>query len=161
MSYTRDERQVEQRRDFRPDLAGVGVDRVAAGEHEIERALASERRRQRFRRREGVGAGERSVGHVHALDVDVALEAPGDRLSQRVVGGGRPEREHDDARPQPFGRELDRLADRAPAVRIHLGLDAVAAQTSVGSELHLLELRNLLHQYRDAHEGPSNNLTSV
>ena len=40
------ERQVEQLRHFRPDLAGVGVDGVAAGEHEVERPFALEHRRQ-------------------------------------------------------------------------------------------------------------------
>ena len=52
--------------------------------------------------------------------------------------------------PGALGGELDRLAHRAPAVRVHLELDAVAAQPSVGPELHLLELRDLLHQHRDA-----------
>ena len=48
--------------------------------------------------------------------------------------------------PGALGRELDGLAHRAPAVRVQLELDAVAPQPSVGAELHLLELRDLLHQ---------------
>ncbi len=43
---------------------------------------------------ERVGAGERGVGDEHAADVDAAVEAPRDRLAQRVLGGGRAEREH-------------------------------------------------------------------
>ena len=67
------------------------------GEHEVERALACERGGERLGGRERVGAGERGVGDEHAVDVDVALEAPRDRLAERVVGRGRPEREHRDA----------------------------------------------------------------
>ncbi len=53
--------------------------------------------------------------------------------------------------PLRVGRELDGLADRAAAVRVQLELDAVATQPAVGAELHLLELRDLLHQDGDAH----------
>ena len=53
--------------------------------------------------------------------------------------------------PGRVDRELDGLAHRAPAVRIELELDAVASQPPVGAELHLLELRDLLHQNGDPH----------
>ena len=91
-----EEREVEQLGELGTDLAGVGVDRVAAGEHEVERAFARERGGERLRGRERVGAGERGVGDVHAVDVDAAIESPRDRLAQRVVGGRRSEREHGD-----------------------------------------------------------------
>ena len=55
------ERQVEELGDLRADLAGVGVDRVAAAQHEVERALVLERRGQGPRGRQRVGAGERGV----------------------------------------------------------------------------------------------------
>ena len=78
---------------WRADLAGVGVDRVAAGEDQIERALAFEHLRQHRRGREGVGARVDGIGDEHAVDVDVAGEAPRDRFAQRVFGGRRAERE--------------------------------------------------------------------
>ena len=143
--------QVEQLGELGTDLAGVGIDRVAAREHEVERALARERGGERLRGRERVGARERGVGHVHAGDVDVASRAPRDRFAQRVVRGRRSEREHGDARARALRRELARLGDRAPAVRVHLELDAVAAQAAVFVELHLVELRDLLDEDRDAH----------
>ena len=54
-----------------------------------------------------------------------------------------------------LGRELDRLRDRAPAVRVHLELEAVAHEPTVGAELHRLELRDLLDERgdREAHDG--------
>ncbi len=101
---------------------------------------------------ERVGSRERGVGDEHAGDVDVPLESPRDRLAQDVFGRGRAEREHGDMRARVLGRELDRLAHRAPAVGVHLELDAVAAQAAVGAERHVLELRDLLDQHRDAHQ---------
>jgi hypothetical protein len=88
---------------------------------------------------------------VHALDVDRALLAPRDRFAQRVVGGRRSEGEDRDARTGPLRGELTRLGDGAPAVRIHLELDAVAPQATVRGEFHLFELRDLFDQHRDAH----------
>ncbi len=93
VAHAGEEREVEQLRELGADLAGVGVDRVAAGEHEVERAFVFERGGERGRGGERVGAGERGVGDEHAVDVDVAREAPCDRLAQRVVGGRRAERE--------------------------------------------------------------------
>ena len=152
MAHTGEEREVEQLGQLGPDLAGVGVDRVPAREHEVERAFSREGGGQRLGRRERVGTGERGVGHVDTVDVDAAIESPRDRLAQRVFGRRRTEREDGDARARALGCELDRLAHRAAAVRVQLELDAVAAQPAVGSELHLLELGNLLHQHRDAHQ---------
>ncbi len=53
--------------------------------------------------------------------------------------------------PGRAAAQLHGLRDRAPAVRIHLELDAVAPQPPVAPELHLLELRDLLHQNGDPH----------
>ena len=99
---TGQEGEVEQLGELGADLAGVGVDRIAAGQHEIEpcsllRGLVLERGRERLGRRECVGSCERDVGDVHAVDVHVLVEAPRDRLAQRVVGRGRAQREHRDA----------------------------------------------------------------
>ena len=64
------EREVEQLGELGADLAGVGVDRVAPDEHEVERAVVADRRRERACRRERVGARERRVGDEHAVDLD-------------------------------------------------------------------------------------------
>ena len=97
MAHTRHERQVEELGDLGSDLARVGIDGVAPGEHQIERAGAPQRGCQRGGRGQRVGTGERGVGHVQTVDVYAAFEAPRDRFSQGVVGGGRPEREDRDA----------------------------------------------------------------
>ena len=143
--------KVAQLGELGADLTGVGVDRVAAGEHEVERAVVCERGRERLRGGERVGTGERGVGDEHAVDVDVAVEAPRDRFAQRVLGGRRPERDDGDVRARARRRELDGLTHRAPAVRVELEVDAVAPEPPVGAELHLLELRDLLHQNGDPH----------
>ncbi len=69
-------------RDLGADLPGVGVDRVAPREHEVERTFVFERGGERRRGRERVGTCERGVGDEHAVDVDAAIEAPRDRLAQ-------------------------------------------------------------------------------
>ena len=97
VAHAREEREVEQLGQLRSDLAGVGVDRVAAGQHEIEGTGSRQRGRKRACGRERVGPGERDIGDVHAGDVDPALEPPRDRFAQRVVGGRWPERQHRDA----------------------------------------------------------------
>ncbi len=43
------------------------------------------------------------------------------------------------------------FAHRAPAVRIHLELDAVAPQAAVFAEFHLFELRDLLYEHGKPH----------
>ena len=86
--HARDEGQVEQFRHLGADLAGVGVDRVAAGEDEVERSFALEYRRQRSGGCQRVRPGELRVGDEHAR-----VGSPGDRLAQRVLGCGRPERD--------------------------------------------------------------------
>src|SRR5205807_5451576 len=50
--------------------------------------------------------------------------------------------------------QLDALGDRAAAVGVHLQLQPLAAQASIGSERHLLEARDLLDQHRDPHVAP-------
>ena len=95
------------------------------------------------------------------VDVDVALESPRDRFAQRVVGGRRSEREHRDARTRALRREL------APPCRPRAGSTGSSrARCRRGAggrrvELHLLELRDLLHQHRDAHGGSGGKLTTV
>ena len=133
------------------DLAGVGVDRVAPDDDEIERPLALECSCQRLRCRERVGPGEGRVGDQHAVGRNVGGSPPGDGLAQRVVGARRPEGEHRHCSVADRGRELDRLRDRAPAVRVHLEVDPVAPEPPVVAELHLFESRDLLDQSSDAH----------
>jgi hypothetical protein len=151
MADAGEEGQVEQFGELGTNLTGVGVDRVAAREQKVERPLTAERGGERLRGRKRVGARERGVGDVHARDVDVALASPRNRFAQRVVRGGRPEREHGNTRAGALRRELARFGDRAAAVRVHLELDPVAAQSAVFVELHLVELRDLLDEDRDAH----------
>ena len=92
VAHAGEERQVEQLGELGTDLAGVGVDRVAAGEHEIERPVA---------RVLSAAASAFAVASVSdpanatsvtctPRDVDVAIESPRDRFAQRVVGGGGP-----------------------------------------------------------------------
>src|SRR5204862_166548 len=85
----------------RPPPAVDGVDRVAAGEHEIERTFTFEHSRERSRRGQRVGSGEGFVRDEHA-----AVGAPRDRLAQDVLRGRWPERD-DRARPAGRGRQLD------------------------------------------------------
>ena len=61
-----------------------------------------------------------------------AVQAPRDRLAQRVLGGRRPERDDRDVRTGAGGRELDGLTHRAPAVRVELEVDPGAVQPPVG-----------------------------
>ena len=88
-----DERQAEELGELGTDLAGVGVDRVAPGEHEVEATEVLDGGGERPRGREGVGTGEGRVGDEHAAAVDVAVGAPRDGLAQRVLGGRRSERD--------------------------------------------------------------------
>ncbi len=95
------EGEIAQFGELGADLAGVGVDRVATGDHEVERPAVVardpfERGRERPGRRQRVGPREREVGDQHAVDVDAAVGAPRDRLPQRVLRRGRPEREDGD-----------------------------------------------------------------
>ena len=78
-----DEGESEQLRELGADLPGVGVDGVAAGEHEIEATEMLEGRGERARRGEGVGTGERQVGDEHAPAVD-ARSVPHATASRRV-----------------------------------------------------------------------------
>ena len=50
VAHAGEEREVEQLGHLGPDLAGVGVDRVATGEHEVERAFTVERGGERLAR---------------------------------------------------------------------------------------------------------------
>ncbi len=151
VAHTGRERQVEQLGQLRADLAGVGVDGVAAEEHEVERSLVLDRCRERARRREGVGTGERGIGDEHSLDGDCVLRAPRDGLTQHVLRGGRAEREHRDHAVADRSGQLDRLRDGAAAVGVHLEVEAVALQPPVRAELQLREGRDLLHEGGDAH----------
>ena len=146
-----EEREIAQLRELGSDLAGIGVDRIATGQDEVERARVGEHGRERLRGGEGVGAGEGRVGDEHTVDLDRALDAPRDGLAQRVLRRRRPEGDDGDLRTGPGLRELDRLTHRAPAVRVELELDAVALEPPVRAEVHLLEPRHLLHQHRDPH----------
>ncbi len=155
-----EEGEVEQLGELGADLAGVGVHRVATDEDEVERADVFERGGERPCRGQRVGAGERGVGHEHAVGGDVAFDRPRQRLAQHVLGRGRSEGHegHGVVRAVVAGavsgerlRELDRLRDRTPAVWVHLEVEAVALQPPVGAELHLLERRDLLDQGCDAH----------
>ncbi len=76
VSHPAQERQVAHVRELWRDLTGVGVDGVAAGEHEIERTLLPERGRERLCGGEGVGSSERRVGDEHTVGVDLALGCP-------------------------------------------------------------------------------------
>jgi hypothetical protein len=109
MAHARQKREIEQLRQLGRHLPGVGVDRVAAGEDQFERARAADGGRQRVRSRQRVGARERGVGDEDAVDVDIAREAPCDRFAQCVVGGRWSEREYRDARVGADLRELDSL----------------------------------------------------
>ena len=130
----------EQLGDLGTHLAGVGVDRVAPDEDEIERVL---------RRASAAAAGRgpsptcrirRRPGRRSARRVG----APRDRLAQAVLGRGRPERE-DGATCRPVRRsQLDTLADRPAAVRVQLELEPFAHEPAVGAERHRLEPRHLL-----------------
>ena len=105
----RGEREIEQLGESGADLPGVGIDRVATGEHEVERPLARDGRGERACRRERVGSRERRVGDEHAVDLHRVVASPGERLAQHVVGGRRAEREHGDRAVADRGGELDRL----------------------------------------------------
>ncbi len=151
----RREGQVEELGELRPHLAGVGVDGVAAGDHEVEGPDGPERAGERGRGGEGVGARERFIAHEDAAGADAAVEAPGDRLPEGVLG--RLGAERDDGDRAAVGRgEVDRLGDGAPAVRVHLELEPVAHEPAVGTQRHGLELRDLLDERsdREAHAGP-------
>ena len=143
-----DERQPEELGELGADLAGVGVDRVAAREHEVEPAEVLDRAGERARGGEGVGAGERGIGDEDAAAVDVAVDAPRDGLAERVLGGRRTERDDRD-RAAVLGRDGHGLRDGAPAVRAHLELEPVAHEPAVGTERHALERGDLLDQRGD------------
>ena len=96
--------------------------------------------------------------------VDAALDRPGERLAQHVLGRRWPEG-HERHRV-PAGvvsgvahngvgverlRQLHRLRHRAPAVGVHLEVEALTLESTVGAELHLLERRDLLDEGRDSH----------
>ena len=152
VAHAGEERQVEQLGELGADLAGVGVDRVAAGEHEVERALARRGPRPAPCAVASVSEPANAASVTCTPSMSTSRSRPHAIASRNVSSAaGGPSVNTVDARAGAFGRELDGLAHRAAAVRVHLGFDAVAAQPSVGSELHLLELRNLLHQHRDAH----------
>ena len=149
-----EERQVEQLGELGADLAGVGVDRVAARRARGRTGLrARARRPSALRGGQRVGAGERGVGHEHAVDVDVALESPRDRLAQRVLGRRRPERDERDrviTRRAVCASSTALLTARRQYGFISSSMPS-RSQPPVGAELHLLELRDLLDQRRDAH----------
>jgi hypothetical protein len=132
---------VEQLRDLRADLTRVGVDRVAAHEHQVELGAALgleqvDRRREGPRGRQRVGAGERGVAHQHAR-----VGTEGDGFAQDVLGRRRSHRD-DGARPAAGGREGHPLGHRPPAVRAHLEIEALTGETTVGTQAQLLEHRD-------------------
>jgi hypothetical protein len=144
----RHERQIEQLGELGTDLTGVGVDRVPTGEDEIERPEALEGGGERAGGGERVRSGERGIRHEHPVRVDVPFARPGDRLAERVLRARWPERDDGDA-PAAFLHELDGLAHRPTAVRVHLELEPGAEESTVRPELHLLERRDLLDQNGD------------
>ena len=131
-------------------LAGVGIDGVAAAEHQVPWAPPVQRGRQRPCRGQGVAPGERRIGHVQA-----ARAATQDCLAQHCVGRRWPE---GDGRARPAGRlcQVTPGPDATTAVVVHVELEAVPYQATVCSQPHLLELRDLLHQGGD----PQRSVTS-
>ena len=109
VAHTGREREVEELGDLWSDLAGVGVDGVAAAQDQVERTVSLQCRCERAGGRERVGACERRIGDEHAVDLDRGLRAPRDRLPQHVVGRRWAEREDRHRSVTHRGRELDCL----------------------------------------------------
>ena len=85
-----DEGEPEQLGELGADLAGVGVDRVAAGEHEVEAAEVVDGGGERTRGGEGVGAGERRVGDEDAVGMSTSRSGPhaiASRSTSSAAGG--------------------------------------------------------------------------
>ena len=112
------EREVEQLGELGTDLAGVGVDRVAADEHEVERALDAVSAAASARAvAERVGAGERAVGdrarRPSSTSRSVA-HAIASRSASSAGGGPSVNTVHV---PAVLGRERDRLRHGARGSR--------------------------------------------
>jgi hypothetical protein len=139
-----EEGQAQHGRHLRWDLSGVGIDRVAAEQDEIERALVLEGGGERPGGGPGVAAGEGEVG-----DVDALIGAEGDRLAQHVLRRGGSERDDREGSPGGPG-QLVALGDSAAAVVVHVELEALALEATVGPEGHGLDLGDLLDERGDA-----------
>ena len=124
-------------------LAGVGVERVEPGQHQVERPLAPDGRGQRHRGGQGVAAGEGRITEMNA-----PVGAAGDHLPQGVGGRGRPHGEHHDL--TAGAGQLHRLGVGPAAVGVDLQRHAVPNQAAfVHPELD--GGRDLLDQNRDSH----------
>ncbi len=135
--------QVEQLGQLSPDLAGVGVDRVSPGQDEVERAAPPKGGGEGVGRGERVRTGEGGIGDEHAV-----IGTPRYGFTEHVLGGGRAHGEHGAGAAGLLG-ELDALAHRTAAVGVHLQLGAVAPESAVGSERHVLEPGHLLDEDGD------------
>ena len=133
------EGQAEELGQFRPDLAGLAIERVATHEHEVVGAAAFERGGEGPGRGQRVGAGEGLVA-----DVEPSVGAPGHRLAQHVLGAGRTERQRR-AGPTRLAGQRDPVGHGPAAVGVHLEVETVTHQAAV-LETHRLGQGDLLGQ---------------
>jgi hypothetical protein len=127
----------------RRHLAGVGVDRVAPEQHQVEPTEHVDRARERLGGGPRVASGERGIGDVHTV-----IRAEGNGLAQHVLGTGWAERDHGER--ATGGRcELTALGHRAPAIVVHVELDAVALEASIGTQRERFDLGDLLDECSD------------
>ncbi|CAB4812823.1 unannotated protein [freshwater metagenome] len=143
LAYAGSERQPEELRDLRRNLPGVGIDRVTAEQDEVVAAEHLNRAGKCLRGGPRVAAGERGIGDVHAV-----ICAERDGFAQHVLGAGRPERDHGERAARGLC-ELVALGHGAPAVVVHVQLDTVALQASVGAQRERLDFRDLLDERSD------------
>ena len=103
---------------------------------------------------ERVGAGEGGIGDEHARQRSTSrsiAQAIASR-STSSADGGPSVTNVTEWSPRERLRQLHRLGHRAPAVGVHLEVEALAHEPTVGAELHLLERRDLLDEGRNAHD---------
>ena len=134
--------------DGRPEHGAVGVAGLLAEEDDVG-ALALERLGERLARRDEVRAGEPFVG-----DVDGAVGADRERLSQRVGGALGAHEDGDDLALPTLVLELQPLLDRVRVELVQRAGDAPVEPKGLGIEaLGSGGVRNLLHADGHFHGG--------
>ena len=135
-------RETEQLGDFRPDLSGLGVERILTEQDQIER-LALEPHREGTRGSERVGAGKSAVHQMHR-----AVEAHRERVGQRGFGLRRPHRDRHGLGAEAL-LQIDRERDRAQVERADHRRTVAPKSPGDGIEIGVLDQRDLLDADRD------------
>ena len=143
LAYAGREGQAQELRDLRRYLPRVGIDRVASEQDQVEPAEHLDGSGERLGGGPRVAARERRVGDVYPV-----IGAERDGFAEHVLCA-RWAQCDDGERAAAGARQLGPLGHRAAAVVVHVQLEPVALQATIGAEGERFDLRDLFDERSD------------